>query len=91
MTNMKMFRWCYPKIAVQTLMGMNRIIQPNSDINLGIFHANVGTLPQLQMLSPQASVSNGIEPESSYSKESGRGAIYVPEYKDYYLGEGEGF
>ena len=91
MSNMKMFRWCYPKIAVNTLMGMHKIIQPNITSDLGIFHANIGILPQLKMLSPQQKPSVGIEPESSYSKEQGKGKIYVPEYKDYYLGEGEGF
>ena len=86
----KMFRWCYPKVAITNFMNMNKITQPNASIDLGILHSNMGTLPQLKMLSPQAGIVNGVDPDTSYASHTGKGEIYIPAYKDFYIGEGEG-
>ena len=72
-------------------MGMNKIVQPNASIDLGILHPNLGTLPQLKMLSPQNGITNGINPDTSYAQHTGKGQIYIPTYKDFYVGEGEGY
>jgi len=88
--SMRIFRKCFPKVAINNFMGMNKIVQPNISIDLGILHSNMGTLPQLKMLSPQANIINGVNPDSSYATETGKGKIYVPVYNDFYMGEGEG-
>jgi hypothetical protein len=78
----------FPKIAVNTYMGMNKIVQPNVVIDLGILHPNIGTLPQLTMLLPVSPVVNANNPDTSYANESGHGEVYVPNTNDYYMGEG---
>lgn len=87
------FRKSFPKVAINTLIGMNRIVQPNASIQLGILQANMGILPQPKMLAlgKQSEVKYSNKVDANYATETGKGEIYIPKTNDFYLGEGEGY
>jgi hypothetical protein len=76
------------KIAKTKSLSVRSIDYPNPVLNVGIFEENMGPLPQVAFMKlklPQ--VDNNSTVDTSYNGETGKGSIYIPEYKDFYTGE----
>jgi hypothetical protein len=88
---MKVIPSPFSKISKKSIKNMmlSRIQEPNSVLNVGIFHENMGSIPQVSFARANAirEIDNNNGPDSSYNSETGKGSIYIPAYKDYYTGE----
>lgn len=65
------------------------IMQPNPTLQVSLFQQNIAPMPipKFLMQHNNIAINNGVD--TSYKAETGKGANYVPETKDYYMGEGQ--
>ena len=78
----------FQKIASSTCVQLNRLEIPKSVVQDGVLNDRQESLKQIPFLTlklPEIEKNQSVD--SSYSEETGRGAIDVVNSKDYYLGE----
>ena len=78
------------KIANTRSINVIPVDYPNSLIDVSVVHQLYGKIPQVKFFNPEAvrEISYNKTADSTYINETGRGAIEVPNTKDFYIGEG---
>ena len=80
----------FHKIARTSSIAIKSVSEPNPVLQVGIFNSVMGRFPQMDFLKVNIS-QNAIQREDdtgSYSNVTGKGKIYIPDEKQFYMGEG---
>jgi hypothetical protein len=79
----------FAKIASTKSVSKRPIEYPNPVLNVGVFSENMGSMPQVNFMTMKIAQPENINTgvDTSYNNETGKGSVYIPEYKDYYTGE----
>lgn len=83
-----MFKKIFAKIPIAKYLYVAPIQIPNATLQAGIFHQNMGEVTPLNFLVNRNNIQHNDTVDTTYKNETGRGTIYVPNTKDFYIGEG---
>lgn len=83
-----MLKNLFSKVEKAKYLFIPPTVQPNATLQAGIFHQNMGEIKPLKFANQQVNIQVNSTVDTSYLAETNKGKMYIPNTKDFYVGEG---